>query len=51
MLNPPKTCHEQHPWTDEEGYYEKFLCIRDFNECKNDCDQHCITNGTISIIS
>ena len=40
MLNPPITCKEQHPWTDEEGRYDKFLCKRDFNECKHNCDQH-----------
>lgn len=50
MTNPPKTCHEQHPWADEEGRYDKFLCTRDFNECKHDCEQHERISNSISIM-
>lgn len=40
MDRPNKICGCQLPWTDEEGRYDKFLCTKDFKECKMDCRLH-----------
>lgn len=33
-------CDKQWAWTDEEGYFDSFLCIVDMKECKKDCFKH-----------
>ena len=33
-------CGNQMPWSDEEGYFDKFLCCKDFKECDKNCSKH-----------
>lgn len=33
-------CDRQHAWTDEEGYFNKFLCCVDWQECDKKCLSH-----------
>ena len=34
------TCNCYTPWTDDDGCFTCFLCIKDFEECKKDCENH-----------
>lgn len=33
-------CKYKTPFTDEQGYYDSYLCVKDFCECDGNCDQH-----------
>ena len=33
-------CDRQHAWTDEEGYFDKFLCMVDLQLCDKQCLKH-----------
>lgn len=35
-----KYCKFQTPFTDEQGYYDSDLCIKDFRECDGKCNEH-----------
>lgn len=34
------TCNNSMPWTDEEGYFNSFLCLIDCKECDKICSKH-----------
>ena len=33
-------CDKQHAWTDEEGRFDSFLCMKDYRECDFNCNKH-----------
>ena len=33
-------CKYQHAWCDEEGYFDKFLCLKDCKICDKKCHNH-----------
>lgn len=33
-------CGKQTPLTDEEGFFSYFLCAKDFEICRKDCNKH-----------
>ena len=33
-------CDKQMPWSDEEGYFSKFLCVVDMKICDKQCLKH-----------
>ena len=39
-------CHSM-PWTDEEGYFNSWLCIKDCKECDFQCSKHLKLNPDI----
>ena len=33
-------CNNQHAWTNEEGYFNSFLCLIDCKKCDKICSKH-----------
>ena len=33
-------CDKQHAWTDDEGYFNAFLCMIDWKKCDKQCLKH-----------
>ena len=33
-------CGHQMPWNDEEGWFDTFLCCKDFQRCDKECSKH-----------
>lgn len=37
-------CYHSMPLTDEEGYFDSFLCVKDCKECDFNCSKHLKVN-------
>ena len=40
-------CNDSMPWTDEEGRFSSFLCLKDCKECDKQCYKHIKLNPLI----